>query len=77
MRQMMREVIKQALIGLATPMALFGILMSATAFISQDAVWRHEDFWFAFRLSICMAIFVGYVRGFFTYLQLTDGKDNK
>jgi hypothetical protein len=74
---MMREVIKETLIGLATPMALFGIIMAAASFVSQDAMWRHEDFWFTFRLSICMAIFIGYVKGFFTYLQLTEGKDNK
>ena len=74
---MMREVIKETLIGLATPMASFGILMSAASFISQDAMWQHEDFWFLFRFCICISISIGCVRGFFTYLQLTEGKDNK
>jgi hypothetical protein len=70
----MREVIRQTLIGLATPMASLGIITAAASFVSQEALWRHEDFWFAFRLAICISIFIGYVRGFFTYLEVTAGK---
>ena len=68
------EVIRQTLIGLVTPMASFAILVAAASLVSLEALWRHEDFWFAFRLFVCISLFIGYTKGFFTYLQITEGK---
>jgi hypothetical protein len=70
----MTEIIRETLIGLATPMALLGIITAVASFVSQEALWRHEDFWFAFRLFVCISLFIGYTKGFFTYLQVTEGK---
>jgi hypothetical protein len=68
------EVIRQTLIGLVTPMASFAMILAAASFVSLEALWRHEDFWFAFRLFVCISLFIGYIKGFFTYLQVTEGK---
>jgi hypothetical protein len=70
----MTEIIRETLIGLATPMALLGIITAAASFISQEAFWRHEDFWFAFRAFVCVSLFIGYTKGFFTYLEVTAEK---
>jgi hypothetical protein len=67
----MREVIRQALIGLAMPMVVFAILSAGASFVSQEAFWLRDDFWLAFRLYLCLSLFIGYARGFFTYLELT------
>jgi hypothetical protein len=67
----MGEVIKQTIIGLAAPMVAFATLVAGASFVSQEALWRHGDFWFAFRLYVCVSLFIGYVRGSFTYLELT------
>tara|TARA_R110000851_G_C12671146_1_gene522628 strand:+ start:248 stop:469 length:222 start_codon:yes stop_codon:yes gene_type:complete len=70
----MKEIITETIIGVATPMASLGIITAAASFVSQEALWRHEDFWFAFRAFVCVSLFIGYTKGFFTYLEVTAGK---
>ena len=68
----MYKVIRQAAIGFAGPMALFVAGVAAASFVSHEALWRDDNFWLAFRLYLCISLFIGYCRGFFTYLEVTE-----
>ena len=71
----MNKVLKQTMIGLTFPMVSFALLTALFSFLLQKVLWQGDMFWLVFRTYVCVSLFTGFCRGFFTYLEVTENKD--